>query len=213
MKTTIATVMTVFLVLGGLAWAQMETGKGRGMMGQQSTAAESEAGATPGASQRPMQGMPGMMGNMLGNMMGSMMGNMMRSDAQNDVPFIQNLLQQREQLNLTPQQIQQLQALVNDTRKALIRDKAEIEIAELDLKALMQAEPIDMTQVQEIIQRQEAKGAEMRLARLNAIASAKGLLTPEQRQQAALQPAATSQARKMMGCSMMGNMMGQQSGT
>lgn len=205
MKTTIATVTTVLLVLGGLAWAQMDSGKGSGMMRQQSTAAESEAGATPGASQRPMQGMQGMMGNMMSNMM----GNMMRSDAQNDVPFIQNLLQQREQLNLTPQQIQQLQALANDTRKALIRDKAEIEIAELDLKALMQAEPIDMTQVQEIVQRQESKGAEMRLARLNAIASAKGLLTPEQRQQVVVQPAATSQARNTMGCPMMGNMMGQ----
>lgn len=201
MKTAITTVMVVLLVLGGLAWAQMESGKHSGMMRQQSTTAESEARATQDAPQRPMRGMQGMMGNM------------MRSD-DSDVPFIQQLLQQRKPLDLTPEQVQQLQALVNETRKTLIRDKAEIQVAELDLQALMQAEPVDMAQVQEIVQRQESQRVKIRLARLNAIASAKEILTPEQRQQASTQTAATSQDMPgTKGCSMMGKMMGQPSDT
>lgn len=188
MKTTILTVTAGLLMLGGLAWAQMEPGKDSGKRG--------------------------MMGGMMGKMMPNMMGNMMRSTAQNDVSFIQGLLQQREPLNLTSEQVQQFQGLANETRKALIRQRAEIQVAELDLEALMQAETVDLAQVKDAAQRLESQSTEMRLTRLNAIANAKAMLTPEQRQQVSMQTVSMSQDMPgTMGCSMMGKMMGQQSGS
>lgn len=221
MKTALATITAGLLLLGGLAWAQMEPGKPGGMMRQHAAAGGSQAEATPDAPQHPMQGMDsGMMGKMMGKMMGSgMMGKMMRADAQDDLSFVQGLLQQREQLGLTSEQVQQLQALVNETRKALIRHRAEMQMAEVDLKTLMQADPVDLTQAETAVKDLEAQRSAMRLARLKAVASAKALLTPEQRQQVATQAAATSQDMLgqdmpgMMGCPMMGKMMGARSET
>lgn len=158
----------------------------------------------------------GMMGEMMGGMMGTMMKNMMGTmrgaDAQDDVPFIQGLLQQRERLGLSSEQVPQLQALVNETRKALIRHEAEIQLAELDLETLMQADPVDLTEVKEAVHRLESQHAAGRLARLNTIAEARAILTPEQRQQVSMQTAATSHDMPdMRGCPMMGRMMGRQS--
>src|SRR5712691_13925 len=110
MKTVIATLIAGLLVLGGLAWAQMEPNKHSGTTPQQSTAAGSDAGATQGSPQHPMQGMGGMMGSgMMGGMMRHMMGHMMGAGAQDDMPFLQRLLQQREQLGLSSEQVQQVQ--------------------------------------------------------------------------------------------------------
>lgn len=149
------------------------------------------------------------MAGMMGKMMHSMMGNMMHAESQDDVPFLQGILQQSEELELTPDQIQQLQTLVHETRKALIRHEAEVQVAELDVEALMRAEPVDLAQVKEVVRRVETQRTEMRLARLQAMVNAKALLTPEQRQHVSTQTAETSQDMSdMMGCPMMGKMMG-----
>lgn len=204
MKTTIATLAAGLLVLGGIAWAQMEPGKHSGSMLPPSATASSKAETTPETTKRPM------MGNMMGNMMKSMMG----GETQDDIPLIQRLLQQREQLDLAPDQVQQLQDLARDTHKALIRQGAELQVTELDLEALMRADPIDFARVEEAVKRQESQRAEMRLARLDAIAKAKALLTPEQRQHVSMQMASTAPDMPgMMGCPMMSGMMGRQSDT
>jgi len=151
---------------------------------------------------------------MMGGMMRHMMGQMMGAGAQDDMPFIQRLLQQRAQLGLSAEQVQQVQALANEARKARIRHEAEARITEIDLETLMQADPVDLTQVKAAVQRLESQRAEMRLAQLNAIAKAKALLTPEQRQHVSMQTAAVSQDMPgMMECPMMGSMMGHQSDT
>ncbi len=214
MKTTITTITAGLLVLGGLAWAQMGPGKLSGMMKQHAAADGSETETTKNTSQHPMHRMRGMMGNMMGSMMKHMMGNMMPADTRGDVSFFQSLLQQREQLGLTPEQVQQLQALDHEVRKAQIRHEAEIQVSELDIETLMQADPVDLTQVKGVVQRLESQRAEMRLARLTAIANAKALLTPEQRHMVSSQTATTPpDMTDTMGCPMMGTMMGQQSDT
>ncbi len=210
MKTAIATITAGLLLLAGAAWAQMEPHKHSGTTPQQSTTAGSDAGATQDSPQHPMQGMRGMMGGMMRHMMGQMMG----AGAQDDMPFIQRLLQQRAQLGLSAEQVQQVQALANEARKARIRHEAEARITEIDLETLMQADPVDLTQVKAAVQRLESQRAEMRLAQLNAIAKAKALLTPEQRQHVSMQTAAVSQDMPgMRECPMMGSMMGHQSHT
>ena len=220
MKTAMVTITASLLLFGGLAWAQMGPGKPSGMMQQPSAAGDSKAEATPEASKRSMQGSGGMMSGMMGSgmmgsgMMGDMMGHRMGASAQDDMSLISRLLQQREQLGLSPEQVKQLQALANEARKALIRHEAEGQIAEMDLEALMQADPVALTQVEEAVKSLESQRTATRLASLNAVAKAKALLTPEQRQKWPTQTAATSQAMPgMMGCPMMSGMMGHQSGT
>lgn len=155
-----------------------------------------------GGMMRNRQGMGGMMGGMMRHMMGQMMG----AGAQDDMPFLQGLLQQREQLGLSAEQVQQLQATANEARKARIRHEAEARTTAIDLETLMQADPVDLTQVKAAVQRLEAQRAEMRLAQLTAIAKAKALLTPEQRQHVSMQTAAVSQDMPgMEECPMMGS--------
>ena len=154
---------------------------------------------------------PGGRGGMMG---GGMMGNMMGSGAQDDMPLLHRLLQQREKLGLSPEQRQQVQAIASEARKTLIRHTAEIQVAEIDLSALMQADPVDLTQVEDAVKRLESQRAERRLARLSAVAQAKALLTQEQRQQLATHMAATSQTMSGgMGCPMMSGMRGHRSDT
>ena len=139
---------------------------------------------------------------------------MMGSGAQGDMPLLHRLLQQREKFGLSPEQIQQVQAIASEARKALIRHAAEVQVTEIDLSALMQAEPVDLTQVEDAVKRLESQRAEMRLARLSAVAQAKALLTPEQRQQLSTQTAAASQTMSGgRGCPMMSRMMGYRADT
>jgi hypothetical protein len=206
MKTAIATITAGLLLLAGLAWAQMGPGMHSGMRHQQSAAGGSPAEATQETSKHSMQGSGGMMGS---GMMGGMMGQRKSTSTQDDMPFIARLLQQREQLGLAPEQVQQLQALANEARKTLIRQEAEVQVTEMDLETLMQADPVVVTQVEDAVKRVEAQRTATRLTRLNAIVKAKALLTPEQRQQVPTQTAVTSQAMpNMMGCPMMSGMMG-----
>jgi Spy/CpxP family protein refolding chaperone len=193
----------------------MGQGTHGGMMQQPSAAGSAQAEGTQETSRGSMQGSGGMMGpGMMGGMMRGMMGNRMGDGAQDDLPSISRLLQQREQLGLAPEQVQQLQALAQEARQAMIRHEANAQVTEMDLEALMQADPVAFTQVEEAVKRLESQRAAIRLARLNAIAKAKTLLTPEQRQQWSTQTAAMSQAMPgMKGCPMMSGMMGHQSGT
>ncbi len=190
MKKTLVIVTTALFLFGGLAWAQMQPGKRGGMMGSD------------------------MMGNMMSTMMAGMRGNMMGAGAQDNLPLFHRLVQQREQLGLSPEQVQQVQAISSEARKALIRHAAEMQVAEIDLSALMQADPVDLTQVEDAVKRLESQRAEMRLARLSAVAQAKALLTPEQRQQLSTQTVAASQTMPGgMGCPMMSGMMRYRSDT
>jgi hypothetical protein len=160
-----------------------------------------------GGMMRHRQGMGGMMGSdMMGNMMRHMMGSMMGAGAQDDMPFLQGLLHQREQLGLSAEQVQQLQAMASEARKAQIRHEAEARTTAIDVETLMQADPVDLTQVKTAVQRLASQRAEMRLAQLTAIAKAKALLTPEQRQRVSMQTTAVSQDMPgMEQCPMMGS--------
>ena len=212
MKKALVIVTAGLLLFGGLAWAQMQPGMSSGMMQQQAAADGAKAGTTHG---HPKQGMgSGMMGNMMRTMMAGMRGNMMGSGAQDSMPLFQRLVQQRKQLGLSPEQVQQVQAIASQARKARIRHTAEIQVAEIDLSALMQADPVDLPQVEDAVKRLESQRTERRLARLSAVAKVKTLLTPEQRQQLSTQMAATSQTMPgEMGCPMMSRMMGHRSAT
>lgn len=107
-------------------------------------------------------------------------GMMGRGDAA-ERPLISLMLRNREELQLTPEQIQRLEALRSDFRKEAVKRSADLEVAELDLKELLREDPVDMAKVESQVKRIEALHGEQRLRRIKTIEEGKALLVPEQR--------------------------------
>ncbi|MGH7319984.1 MAG: Spy/CpxP family protein refolding chaperone [Candidatus Rokuibacteriota bacterium] len=96
-------------------------------------------------------------------------------------PLISFMLDHRADLGLTPEQATRLEALRADFARELIRREADIRIAEMDLAALLEAEPLDLGQVEAKIREAAQLRADLRIARLRTIEQGKAVLTAEQR--------------------------------
>jgi len=102
-------------------------------------------------------------------------------------PLITMMLRHRDELGLTPAQIQSLEKLHSDYMKDAIRRDADRKIARLDLMALMRPDPsdplkaVDMAQVEGKLRELEKMRTDMALARIRAIEAGKAQLTPDQR--------------------------------
>ncbi len=91
-------------------------------------------------------------------------------------------LRHRQELSLTPQQVDTLKKLGMDSRRAAIRAAADRRVAQLDLMSLRQAEPVDMGRVEAKVREIERLRADSRLAAIRTDEQAKAQLTPEQRE-------------------------------
>ena len=144
----------------------------------------------PGRSERSMGGMQEMMQGMHGSMdRGGMMGGMMRGmhgpmrqPSQAERPLISLALQHEDQLGLSAEQVQRLEALRSEFQKEAIRRSADVQIAELELRELLRQDPVDLVKVEAALRKLEGLRTELRLTRLKAIEQGKAVLTPEQRQ-------------------------------
>jgi len=96
-------------------------------------------------------------------------------------PLISTMLRHREKLGLSENQARQLEQLRDNFQKESIRKEADLRVAEMDLKALLEAEAVDMTKVEEKIREIERLKGDLRLARIRAIEKGKEQLTAEQR--------------------------------
>jgi Spy/CpxP family protein refolding chaperone len=92
------------------------------------------------------------------------------------------MLRNREELQLTPEQIQKLEALRSGFRKGAVKRSADLQVAELELKELLRTDPVDMAKVESQVKRIEALRGEQRLTRIKTIEEGKALLVPEQRE-------------------------------
>jgi Spy/CpxP family protein refolding chaperone len=101
--------------------------------------------------------------------------------ARSDRPLITIMLQRRDELGLTPEQVQALESLRSDFQREAIRREADLRVAEMDLDAFLQAEPVDMAKVEAKVREIERLRADLRLSRLGVIESGKAQLTPDQR--------------------------------
>jgi Spy/CpxP family protein refolding chaperone len=72
--------------------------------------------------------------------------------------------------------------LRKDFEKQSIRKAADIRVAKLDLQALLDAQPVDMTKVEAKVHEIERLRADLRFARIRAAQKAKEQLSVEQRQ-------------------------------
>jgi Spy/CpxP family protein refolding chaperone len=91
-------------------------------------------------------------------------------------------LRHRQELSLTPQQVETFKKLGMDSRRAAIRAAADRKVAQLDLMSLRQSDPVDMGKVEAKVREIERLRADSRVAAIRTDEQAKAQLTPEQRE-------------------------------
>jgi Spy/CpxP family protein refolding chaperone len=130
----------------------------QGMMGRQGMGmAPQEEEETEDAS--PPRGMMGM-------------GGMMR----------RHLARLAHQLGLTDDQRAQVRTLLATHAKEAIRLRADMGVMTVDLRQLMEADPVDLPTVKQLVQSIAGTEADLRLAHMTLMQEISKLLTPEQRQ-------------------------------
>lgn len=90
-------------------------------------------------------------------------------------------LRHRAELGLNPQQVESLQKLQLDARRAAVQGRANAELAALDLGGLLRSEPVDMAKVEAKVRELEKLRADGRLAFIRANEQGKAQLTTDQR--------------------------------
>lgn len=96
--------------------------------------------------------------------------------------FIRMVLMNREQLGLTPQQVDSLRKLGMDSRRAAIRRHADLQVAKLDLMSLRFSEPVDMGKIEAKVREIEKLKGDGSIARIRTAEAAKAQLTAEQKE-------------------------------
>ena len=144
-------------------------------MGQSEAAEESSPGGMMGQGGMGTMGPQMMRGMMGGGMQGMPEGMRMLRPSQ----LVRRL---KAELGLSDEQVKQLTQIFSQMTKARIKQRADIRIAELELGELLEADPVDMGQVEGKLKAIEGLRTTLRLSLIKAHEQAKGILTPEQRQ-------------------------------
>ena len=110
-----------------------------------------------------------------------------------------------QQLKLNDEQRAQVQTLLRNHAKEVIRLRAEIDTMALDVPPLLEANPVDLAKVKQLFQAIAAKEADWRLAHVTAMQDIRKLLNPEQQKQFRTMPGHMMGDGAMMGP---GGMMG-----
>jgi Spy/CpxP family protein refolding chaperone len=136
--------------------------RGHGQMHQSESAAE----PSPGGSM-------GMMGQ----------GGMTHALEEGHISHPNHLVRMlKAELGLSEEQTKKTKAILFQVLKANIKGRADVQIAELELQELLQAESVDMAQVETKLKGLEGLRTTLRLTMIKTHEQAKALLTPEQRQ-------------------------------
>ena len=96
-------------------------------------------------------------------------------------PLITLMLRYKDELGLSPDQVQSLDRLRADFQREAIRRDADLRIAETDLATLLEKDPVDLGQAEAKVKEIERLRADQRLARIRVIEQGKSQLSPEQR--------------------------------
>jgi Spy/CpxP family protein refolding chaperone len=103
------------------------------------------------------------------------------SDAPAEGPLVSFMLDRRQELDLSAAQVQELERIRTDFQREAIKLDADQRVAEMDLSALLRADPIDLSKVESKVREIERLRADLRIGRIRAIERGKAQLTPEQR--------------------------------
>ena len=94
--------------------------------------------------------------------------------------FIRHALMAKEDLGITDQQETRLRAIKIAFKKERITRQAEVDLAKVDLHALLHNDQSTMAQIEAAIKKVYGLKADLRLASIKARREAKAVLTPEQ---------------------------------
>jgi Spy/CpxP family protein refolding chaperone len=96
--------------------------------------------------------------------------------------YLHHLLKHQKEIGLTEDQVAKLKAMSLDFDKARIKGRADIQVAERELKALVHDEKTDLATIEAKLKQSEMLEVEVRLAAIKTKREALALLTPEQRE-------------------------------
>ncbi len=95
--------------------------------------------------------------------------------------FIRHALMAKEELGITDKQATRLRAMKIAFKKERITRKAEVDLAKVDLHALLHDDQATMAQIEAAVNKVYTLKASLRVASIKARREAKAVLTPEQR--------------------------------
>jgi len=101
--------------------------------------------------------------------------------AREDRPVISQMLNNQEALGLSSDQVRRLEQLRDNFQRQTIRSEADLRILELDIAALLDSEPVDMTKLEAKMREEEKLRTDLRIARVRAIEQGRGLLNADQK--------------------------------
>ena len=87
-----------------------------------------------------------------------------------------------QQLALTDDQRAQVRTLLGNHAKEAIRLRADIGVMTVDIRQLLEADPVDLPKVKQLLQSIAGKEVDLRVAHITLMQEIGKLLTPEQRQ-------------------------------
>ena len=93
---------------------------------------------------------------------------------------IEPYLEFREELNLSEQQVSELESIISSLKKAQIRLEADIRIAEVELDELLREEEVDLSKVRSKLEEIAKLQAELKFLHIKADRDAKKVLTEGQ---------------------------------
>lgn len=96
-------------------------------------------------------------------------------------PVISQMLNNKEALGLSADQVRKLEQLRDGFQRQSIRTEADLKIVELDIAAMLENDAPDMAKLEAKVRQGEKMRADLRIARIRAIEQARGLLSKEQK--------------------------------
>ena len=84
-------------------------------------------------------------------------------------------------LGLDEKQTEAVKAIHFRTKKVMIKSRADVQVAEIELKELLSKDPVDLQAAEAAVKKIEGLKSEMRMLHIKAMEEIKANLTPEQR--------------------------------
>lgn len=101
--------------------------------------------------------------------------------AREDRPVISQMLNNKDALGLSSDQVRRLEQLRDNFQRLTIRNEADLRILELDIGAALDSEQVDMAKLEAKMREEEKLRTDLRIARIRAIEQGKALLNGEQK--------------------------------
>jgi hypothetical protein len=102
-------------------------------------------------------------------------------ESREERPLITLMLNNKERLGLSGDQVKKLEQLRDNFQKQSVRHDADLRIVEIDLAALLDHDSVELSKVEGKVREAEKLRADLRIARIRAIEQAKGVLNAEQK--------------------------------